>query len=60
MPEKKKTAAAAPAVEGRAAEGLPERPRSLRPVNLPRPLHAAAVPRLHRSCMWSSAASSIT
>ena len=39
---------------------LPLRPRSLRPVNLPRPLHAAAVPRLHRSCTWSSAANSTT
>ena len=55
MPEKKKTAAAAPAVEAPAAEA-----KESKTVNLPRPLHAAAVPRLHRSCMWSSAASSIT
>ena len=48
MPEKKKTAAAAPAVEAPAAEAKESKTRK------------SAKARLHRSCMWSSAASSIT
>lgn len=55
MPEKKKTAAAAPAVEAPAAEAKESKTRKSA-----KALHAAAVPRLHRSCTWSSAANSTT
>ena len=55
MPEKKKTAAAAPAVEAPAAEAKESKTRKSAKAPARR-----GRPRLHRSCTWSSAASSIT